>query len=173
MAVLEFVDDPHGVDHVAVRNVGAQERIQQTLQEIVDSWRHRAGIAKLIEALSVATPLSESPAESFSHGQLVRFGYTVEQQVEICDADGVHRRLDFLIDGCIAGEVDGLIKYEGDDGRGRLHADKRRDAALLAIGLPTARWTPAEIRNSPHVIKKRIDTAIGRVPRTAVFHRAG
>lgn len=165
--------DTPRVDYVDVRDVTARDRVRQMLAEIVGGWRHRAGAAKLIEAAAVASPLSESPAESLSHGHLVRFGYTIEQQVEVRDADGVHRRLDFLIDGCIAGEVDGLIKYEGTHGRRQLHEDKRRDAALLAIGLPTARWTPTEIRDVPHIVKNRIDTAMGRVRRTAIFHRAG
>lgn len=160
--ILEWAGDPRKADHVVVKDPTAAHRAHAMLEELAGRWRHRSGATKLMTACAVASELSESPAESFSHGRLVLWGYDIEQQVEVVDADGVQRRLDFLIDGCVAGEVDGLMKYEGDIGRQRLLDEKRRDAALLAVGIPTARWTPAEIRDYPHVVRNRIDILRGQ-----------
>jgi hypothetical protein len=145
------------VDHMAVRQDAAIAPGRHRLDRIVDAFRGRRGAHRLREVSAVASPLSESPAESYSHGRLIGWGFHVEQQVTIADGDGVLRRVDFLIDDSIAGEVDGLVKYEGVDGRRRLLEEKRRDAALLAVGVPTARWTPAEMRDHPHRVRHRIE----------------
>lgn len=161
-SVLDLVEALHLPDDLAVAHLGAQRTVRELLDEVCTELAYRPGIPRLRAAAVVASPLSESPAESYAHGQLILFGYDVAQQVSIIDGDGVTRRLDFIIDGVIAGEVDGLMKYEGPDGRRRLVEEKRRDAALLAVGLPTARWTPAEMRDQPHVVRRRIDTVAGR-----------
>lgn len=145
------------VDHIAVQQDAAIATVKHRLDRIIAAFRGRRGAHRLREASTVASALSESPAESYSHGALITMGYRIRQQVVLTDGDGVLRRVDFLIDGCIAGEVDGLIKYEGADGRKRLLEEKRRDAALLAVGVPTARWTPAEMRDQPHRVRHRIE----------------
>lgn len=159
ISVLDLVDALHLPDDLAVAQIGAQRTIHALLDEVCAELAYRPGIARLRAAAAVASPLSESPAESYAHGQLVLFGYDVAQQVSVVDGDGVTRRLDFLIDGVLAGEVDGLMKYDGPDGRSQLLKEKQRDAALLAVGIPTARWTPAEMRDHPHIVRRRIDAA--------------
>jgi very-short-patch-repair endonuclease len=101
--------------------------------------------------LAVASPLAESPAESASRGHLhlARIN-PLALQARVIDSDGIERRLDFLLAPGLAGEVDGFVKYEGDEGRQAARKEKRRDLALQRNGMFTIRWSAEEAFWHPH-----------------------
>jgi len=139
-------------DHEAVEDSAAQQGARRELAEHVRrAWR-RTGADRLRAAARATSPLAESPAESWSRGHLLLAGITPRGlQVRVRDADGVERRLDMLLAEGLAGEVDGLVKYDVD-GLSTLRGEKVRDLALERVGVRTVRWTGREAFANPALI---------------------
>ena len=117
-------------------------------------------------ALEMASPRAESPAESFSRGHMLLAGIVpLELQHRVFDADGVERRLDFLLAPGLAGEVDGMVKYDGPQGPARLRGEKSRDLLLERVDVRPLRWTGVEVFRDPVAV-------VRLVGRTIAQHRA-
>ena len=92
-------------------------------------------------------------------------GYAVRSQVRIAD-DGGHLvgRVDLLVEGRVVVEFDGMVKYEGADGRAALAAEKHREDRLRALGFEVVRLTWADL-DRPEVVDRLIRSALGRAAR--------
>ncbi len=96
---------------------------------------------------ALASPLSESPGESWTRLVLHGLGLTAEQQVDVRDAaGGLVGRVDFLLrNERVVIEFDGATKYAGADGREALVREKRREDRLRALGYHVVRLTWADL----------------------------
>lgn len=140
---------------VAVESLALQQDAHLAAEDILGRLRYLHGSRHARLALSLASPLAESPAESASRGHLLLAGIEpLGLQVRVLDGDGVERRVDFLLAKGLAGEVDGFVKYEGEDGRQAVRKEKRRDLALQRGGTFSVRWSAEESFWKPqHVIR--------------------
>jgi hypothetical protein len=148
-------------DHLRVASESAQRYAFEQLAGVLAllSGLKGAGNARL--AAEAASPLAESPAESFSRGQFLLAGIRpLGLQVPVSDADGRERRLDFLLAPGLAGEVDGMVKYDGADGAHRLREEKNRDLLLERVDVRTIRWTGVEIFRDPASVVQLVRQAI-------------
>ncbi|MEP6651128.1 MAG: DUF559 domain-containing protein [Lapillicoccus sp.] len=85
---------------------------------------------------------------------LVGLGIEAEQQVPIYDDQGrFDARVDFLIraEGVVV-EFDGVLKYEGAQGRDALVREKRREDALRALGFRVVRLTWSDLYHPERVL---------------------
>ncbi len=146
------VEDPTG-----------QARATTELHAVVARCGSRPGATHARRAAAAASPLAESPAESFSRGHLLLAGIVpLGLQVRVRDADGRERRLDFLLTPGLAGEVDGMVKYDGADGAHRLREEKNRDLLLERVDVRTIRWTGVEIFRDPASVVELVGRAIAQ-----------
>ena len=128
--------------------VGADAGLRTGALELRDLRRLAAsGPARQVAAL--ASPLSESPGESWTRLVLAGIGVEAEQQVEIHDHAGRFvARVDFLVAAeRLVIEFDGAVKYAGADGRDALVHEKRREDALRALGYRVVRLTWADLHD--------------------------
>ena len=90
----------------------------------------------------MADPRSESAAESrFRYLWYLAGGPDLDLQVEVTVGGVVIARLDALdFEGNTAHEVDGRVKYEGDDATDVLWREKLRQDAVRRAGVDTERW---------------------------------
>lgn len=138
-------------DDIAVESLPHQIQARQEAEDVLGALRHLHGARHARRALRLASPLAESPAESASRGHLLLAGIEpLGLQVRVLDGDGVERRVDFMLARGLAGEVDGFIKYEGDDGREAVRKEKRRDLALQRGGTFAVHWSAEESFWKPH-----------------------
>lgn len=150
-----------GPDDVVVENRRAQEIARAELLREASFFACRTGVERLRHLARIASPLSESPMESRSRGEFLEAGiHILGQQVRVTDADGVVRRLDFLLAENLAGEVDGVMKYDGPNGHRRLLEEKERDRALRAKGLDTVRWTGQALVHDPATVIRQVRAAL-------------
>ena len=115
-------------------------------------WAERAE-----RVLRLASPLSESPGESFSRLFFAERGIEQpRQQVELHRRDGrLVARVDFLwpADG-VVGEFDGMGKYDSPDA---LRAEKIRQEEIESLGHAVVRWTWADLEHRPGATAARIE----------------
>jgi hypothetical protein len=136
------VEDPTG-----------QALARAELQQSLAACGGRPGAAEARRAAHAASPLAESPAESWSRGHLLIRGVVpLGLQARVIDAEGRQRRLDFLLAEGLAGEVDGMVKYDVADGARRLREEKTRDLLLERVGIRTVRWTGVEVFRDPAAV---------------------
>jgi hypothetical protein len=128
------------------------DRVLHSVQQQVARLRYCTGIDGLRFAASVTSPLSESPLESASRGDLIDVGLApLTLQYRYTDADGRDRRADMLLAEGLIGEADGMVKYDGEAGTRRLKEEKLRDLATAEVGIRTLRWSATDVwsrRNS-------------------------
>lgn len=140
------------------------------VRQLVDQQHRWRGRPKALAAIHLADPARESWGESFSFAHLHLQGQPMPlPQVEILDAGG-----DFLgrVDGLwpergVVAECDGDMKYFiDDDGLDasaeatvlrRLDAEQERQTRLEATGLGVARWSPAQVRDDPGAVSRRVN----------------
>lgn len=116
------------------------------LRAQVASMKYCTGVDHLRRASLVASPMSESPLESGSRGELIDAGLTpMALQFRFIDGRGDNRRADFLLAEGLIGEADGMVKYEGEFGTDRLRAEKLRDLAAAEVALHTLRWSADDV----------------------------
>lgn len=104
--------------------------------------------------VEMADGLSESPGESWSRLVFTGLGLPApELQAEIRDAGGrLVGRVDFLFrNQRLIVEFDGLVKYEGVEGRDALAREKRREEALRALGYQVVRLTWRDLHDPARV----------------------
>ena len=108
-------------------------------------------------------PASESVGETRARLLLVDLGHDVRSQVRIPDTTGaVFARVDLLVGTWVVVEFDGLVKYEGAEGRAALAAEKAREDRLRAMGYEVVRLTWADLAR-PHRVQALVRSALERV----------
>jgi hypothetical protein len=111
------------------------------------------GQLRVRQALALADAAAESPGESLTRMLLYGLGEVPRSQVELRDSDGLIGRVDFLLDERIVVEFDGLVKYDGAEGRAALAAEKRREDRLRAAGYVVIRLTWADLDRPERVAR--------------------
>lgn len=160
-AIVEATSDSAIPDDVKVESASQQLAARQAAGDVLATMRHLHGARHARQALSLASPLAESPAESASRAHLLLAGIVpLALQERVVDADGFERRLDFLLARGLAGEVDGFVKYEGADGRHALRKEKRRDLDLQRVGVLAVHWTAEEALWRPAAFVRVVQHAL-------------
>ena len=121
---------------------------------------------RLDQTLGLADPRAESPGESLTRHILAGLCFPVRSQVGISDDAGPVGRVDFLVGDRVVVEFDGLVKYEGVQGREALAAEKRREDRLRAAGYEVVRLTWADL-NRPDQVARLVREATQRARRAA------
>lgn len=160
---IELNDHVGSPDHRRVEDRHALMEAKAELAEIVARCARHPGADQAREAMRAASPLAESAAESLSRGHLLLAGIEpLGLQVRVRDADGRERRLDFLLAPGLAGEVDGMVKYEGPEGVRQLREEKTRDLLLERVGVRTLRWTGVEVWRDPNSVVSLVADAMAQ-----------
>lgn len=119
-------------------------------------------------ALDAVDPLAESVGETRTRIILLDAGFSVRSQVKIAEAGALIGRVDFLVDGCVVVEFDGLLKYGGDRGQSALVAEKAREERLTRIGYEVVRIVWAELDDPADIVRRvRRARALARERRAA------
>ena len=136
--------------------------LEQSVEQL--ATRRHAGVRR---AIAAAEPTTESVGESRTRIILRDAGFSVTPQFVVMDGRHQVGRVDFLVDECVIVDFDGLIKYEGADGKFALAAEKDRESRLTRLGFEVVRivWSDLE---DPVAIVHRVLTA----KRTAGKRRA-
>lgn len=132
----------------------------------LDQLALRPGTAVIRRVIEAADGLSESPLESQARLVVTALGYCMRLQVPLMTADGEFvARVDGLIDELgVVVEVDGRVKYVGDDGHGSVEAvlsEKRRESAIRDLGYGIVRVDRAGL-DDPRQLDTRIQDAARR-----------
>lgn len=122
------------------------------------------GRARFDAVLARADRASESVGETRTRVILEDLGYAPASQVRLHDAEGFIGRVDFLIDDAVVVEFDGMVKYEGADGREALAKEKRREERLTAAGCVVIRLVWSDL-DHPERIRALVESARQRVAR--------
>lgn len=138
-----------------------------TVTEECGGW---PGVIAARNALALLDRRSESPLESLSRIRLAACGLAEpDLQAEISDEHGAFAaRVDFLFDGRVIGEADGVTKYSSLD---VLHAEKMRQERLERLGYIVVRWMWQDITRMD-VVAARIRRALARSTMTPVLFPA-
>lgn len=132
------------------------------IEAILESGRLRRGLLAARRALELADGRSESPGESRLRAIIATGPFEYEPQVNV-GGPGAGYRVDFLVDGCVVVEFDGEVKYEGEDARLVVQAEKQREDWIRAQGYGFMRVTWSELNYAPtirrllhgHVVRAR------------------
>lgn len=152
---------PGTPDDLAVESGADRLWVEEQAHQMLKTMRYLHGARRAADVLAMASPLAESPAESASRGHLLLAGIEpLGLQVRVTDGDGIERRLDFLLAPGLAGEVDGFIKYEGDDRQQAVRKEKRRDLALQRAGIFAVHWSGEEALWRPHAFIRVVRHAL-------------
>ena len=93
-----------------------------------------------------ADPSAESPGETLLRVLLLELGVDVVPQYFIMDGSVVVARVDFYLPSLrVVVEFDGLVKYDGRDGKEALAAEKRREERIRGLGYGVARVVWADL----------------------------
>jgi hypothetical protein len=119
------------------------------------------GIRKARQAVDFADGRAESPLESISRVAFCEMGLPApEVQVPLGPDDYPVGIVDFYWEEFgVVGEADGLMKYDGEDNRLSLRAEKLRQEALEALGFIVVRWNWEDIWRRPDWVAGRLRTA--------------
>ncbi|WP_338893199.1 hypothetical protein [Rhodococcus sovatensis] len=132
----------------AVCGIESAMRISSTQpQDVLDRLGRRRGIAQVREAISYASPLTESIGESWSRVLMHRWKDIPEPrlQYEFRDSSGLFiARTDFDWQAKFAGEFDGMTKYTSNAPE-IVTKEKLREDAIRRQGTHVARWTWADL----------------------------
>ncbi len=105
---------------------------------------------------------SESPGESRLRMLMSDLGFRSRSQVEIRDGDDFVARVDFLVAGRVVVEFDGLVKYEGADGKLALAREKAREERLVRLGFVVVRFVWADL-DHPDRVRRALARAVAQV----------
>lgn len=128
--------------------------------------RRRPGSAVIRRVIEAADGLSESPLESQARLVVSALGHRMRLQVVLTTAEGAFvARVDGLIEELgVVLEVDGRVKYVGDNGSGSVEAllsEKRRDSAIRDLGYGIVRLDRLAL-DEPSQLDSRIQDAAVR-----------
>ncbi|MET4077502.1 hypothetical protein [Janibacter sp. UYMM211] len=137
-----------------------------TREEVAEAFERRASGPLRRErgrsVLALADPASESPGETRTRLLLTDMGVPFESQVDVRGPDGrLVGRVDFLVSGKVVVEFDGLVKYEGAQGREALVLEKRREDSLRSLGLEVVRLVWSDL-DHPLRVAQLISAALVR-----------
>lgn len=117
--------------------------------------------------LELADSKSESVGETRTRLLLHDLGFTPRSQICIHDEWGAFvARVDFLVGTRIVAEFDGLVKYEGADGKAALAKEKRREDRMRALTFVVVRLTWADL-DRPERVAQLLQRAVAQVARSA------
>lgn len=119
----------------------------------------------LDQMMALADARCESVGETRTRLLLRDLGHEPRSQVVLSDNDGFVARVDFLV-GQVVVEFDGLVKYEGADGRTALVAEKRREDRLRAMGFAVVRLTWRDL-DCPERVAELLRLALTQARRQA------
>lgn len=122
------------------------------------------GRTRIAAVVSRADKDCESVGETRTRVVLQDLGYAPRSQVRLYDVDGFIGRVDFLVEDAVVLEFDGLVKYEGANGRQALAAEKRREERLTATGCIVIRLVWSDL-DHPERIRAMIESARRRIAR--------
>lgn len=111
-------------------------------------------------AIRKADPAAESVGESRTRLLLTDLGFRCRSQVWL-DTDKGPARVDLLVDDVVIVEFDGLVKYDGAEGREALAREKLRESALVRLGFEVERVVWSDLAN-PAALARRIRAARAR-----------
>ena len=106
---------------------------------------------RLALAVGSADAKCESVGETRTRILITDFGLEHRTQVNIHDAHGFVGRVDFLLGERVVVEFDGMIKYEGAEGRRALQEEKVREDRLRAAGYIVVRLIWSDLDNPKRV----------------------
>ncbi|NLX00598.1 MAG: hypothetical protein GXY39_12980 [Actinomycetales bacterium] len=130
--------------------------------------------SSVVGAIDSTDDRAESVGESRTRLVLTDAGFLVESQVEIFDAGTFVGRVDLLVDGCVIVEFDGLMKYDGIDGRAALAAEKAREEHLIRLGYEVVRIVWADLADPLAIVARvRAARAVARERRAAMSRVRG
>jgi very-short-patch-repair endonuclease len=136
------------LDHALRTKMCTLPRIEAALETPAPAGAAALG-KRLVE---LADPRCDSPGETRTRLLLRDLGFAPRSQVTICDeSDAFVARVDFLVEGRVVVEFDGLQKYAGADGRAALAAEKRREDRLRSLGYVVVRLVWADLARPAHV----------------------
>lgn len=133
------------------------------LSEVLGSMHGLRGVGRARLCYELASPLSESPGESWSAVVMHQHGVPEpERQHRFFDDDGFAGRTDFWWpEWRVAGEFDGRVKYGRTNPSGRppedvLWDEKRREDRIRALDASVVRWITADLyQPSPWINRLR------------------
>lgn len=154
---LSFEQAVVAIDSLRLRqNVSRQE-----LEAVLERCRGWPFVQRARRAIAFSTVLSESPLESQARIAFDRAGLHPPQlQVEVRDARGRLRRVDFLFGRRTVAEADGRMKY---DDPAVLWDEKQREDDLREVGYGFLRITHRDVVGSPAELRRRVIAAMARV----------
>ncbi|KRE60052.1 type IV toxin-antitoxin system AbiEi family antitoxin domain-containing protein [Nostocoides sp. Soil756] len=139
------------------------DRAVDLVEQLAESPRRAARAGRW---LHLADPLSESVGETRTRLLLADLGYEATSQVRVRDEAGsVVARVDLLVGAWVVVEFDGLVKYEGAEGRAALAAEKAREDRLRALGYEVVRLTWADLARPQRVaalVRSAVERAAAR-----------
>ena len=140
--------------------------LEAALDHVATRQRRRVAMA-----IAFAEPLTESVGESRTRIILSDAGFNVVPQVEITKGDTLIGRVDFLVDGCVAVEFDGLVKYAGKKGKMALAKEKDRETQIVRRGYEVVRIIWSELEDPAAIIARiREAKALALRRRAAMTH---
>lgn len=149
------------LDHALHEHRFDVSKVRSAAGQLAAGPRDRARVKAL---MTRADPLSESVGETRTRLLLEDLGYEVRSQVAVRDGDGRFvARVDFMI-GAVIVEFDGMVKYEGADGRAALAREKAREERLTALGGVVIRLVWSDL-DHPERVQTRVERALARVAR--------
>lgn len=144
-----------------------REKCTRTELEAAVSHLPKQKRAKVLRVIAMTEPLTESVGETRTRIILLDAGFQVRAQVEIREGRTLLGRVDFVVDNCVVVEFDGLVKYEGKNGKHALAAEKDRETQISWKGYEVVRLVWSDLDN-PSAVVRRIQEA----KRRALHRRA-
>jgi very-short-patch-repair endonuclease len=138
------------VDAALHRGLVTDAHLTAAAERAVLGPRQRGRVAA---ALGMADRSCESPGESLTRMLLSGLGLAFRTQVNLRDSLGHIGRVDFLVGDRVVVEFDGMVKYDGADGRDALAAEKQREDRLRAAGYEVVRLTWADLKDPERVAR--------------------
>jgi hypothetical protein len=120
--------------------------------------------SRVLETISLIDPACESVGETRTRLILRDLGFAPVSQARLFDEAGLVGRVDFIVDDLVVVEFDGLVKYEGHDGKAALAAEKARESRITATGLEVVRVVWSDL-DDPAALAARIRMAKARALR--------
>lgn len=153
VVVMDSALRDHGLDHASAKTY-------------LENLGRARGVPRARRALALATGCPESALESWGKVELLEWGHPsvkkVEEQVEIALANGARIRLDFLVNGWLALELDGRQKYDGETfGRPSdqvIREERLRENAIQQLGIIVVRFGWDDLRARGQRSSKFLET---------------